>query len=47
MRRHRVRQHTHKSNPFVIGGDGGDSSTWGRAPTLGLDYVPPGYGSGP
>lgn len=47
MRRHRVRQDTHKSKPFVIGGSGGDASTWGRHPTLGLDYIPPGYGSGP
>jgi hypothetical protein len=50
MRRHRVRQATHKSQPFVIGGQGGDGSTWGgtgRRPVIGLDYIPPGYGSGP
>jgi hypothetical protein len=48
MRRHRVRQHTHKRKPFVIGGDGGDFNTYGaRGPALGLDYIPPGYGSGP
>jgi hypothetical protein len=47
MRRHRVRQHTHKREPFVIGGDGGDTGTYGRTARLGLDYVPVGYGSGP
>jgi hypothetical protein len=50
MRRHRVRQEAHKSQPFVIGGSGGDSSTYGggrRRPVIGLDYIPDGYGSGP
>ena len=49
MRRHRVRQFTHKgTRPIVIGGGGGDAQSRGsRVPVLGLDYVPPGYGSGP
>ena len=49
MRRHRVRQYSHKREPFVMGGGGGDA----RAPlgefapgVVGLDYIPPGYGSG-
>jgi hypothetical protein len=49
MRRHRVRQFSHKREPFVMGGGGGDA----RAPmgefdtgVVGLDYIPPGYGSG-
>jgi hypothetical protein len=48
MRRYRVRQN--KDRPFVVGGHGGDGSTYGGrlwTPTLGLDYIPPGYGSGP
>ena len=48
MRRHRVRQFSHKSRAVVIGGGGGDAqSRTERYPTLGLDYIPPGYGSGP
>lgn len=49
MRRHRVRQFSHKGvRPIVIGGGGGDAQSRGsRMPVLGLDYVPPGYNSGP
>jgi hypothetical protein len=49
MRRYRVRQGSHKRNyPFGIGSGGGDAqSRPSRQPTLGLDYIPPGYGSGP
>lgn len=48
MRRHRVRQFAHKKVPVVVGGGGGDAqSRPSRYPTLGLDYIPPGYGSGP
>ena len=48
MRRHRVRQFSHKRRPIVVGGGGGDAqSRPGRYPTLGLDFIPPGYGSGP
>lgn len=49
MRRHRVRQGTHKRvRPIAIGAGGGDAqSRPGAQPVLGLDYVPPGYGSGP
>jgi hypothetical protein len=49
MRRHRVRQFSHKREPFIMGGGGGDA----RAPmgefdtgVVGLDYIPPGYQSG-
>lgn len=49
MRRHRVRQGTHKRvRPIAIGAGGGDAqSRPGSQPVLGLDYVPPGYGTGP
>ena len=48
MRRHRVRQFSHKKHPVVIGGGGGDAQSMpSRYPVLGLDYIPPGYGSGP
>jgi hypothetical protein len=49
MRRHRVRQFSHKHNRAIaIGGGGGDAqSRPGSQPVLGLDYIPPGYGSGP
>jgi hypothetical protein len=49
MRRHRVRQFSHKNiYPMSIGSGGGDAqSRGGRSPAIGLDYIPPGYGSGP
>ena len=48
MRRHRVRQFAHKVPMISIGAGGGDAqSRMSRHPTLGLDYIPPGYGSGP
>jgi hypothetical protein len=49
MRRHRVRQASHKkTRPMVIGGGGGDAqSRPGHQPVLGLDFIPVGYGSGP
>ena len=49
MRRHRVRQFAHKGKtPTIIGGGGGDAQSLpGRHLVLGLDYIPPGYGSGP
>lgn len=49
MRRHRVRQFSHKNiYPMSIGGGGGDAQSRGhRAPAIGLDWIPPGYGSGP
>lgn len=48
MRRHRVRQFSHKTRTIAVGSGGGDAqSRSARYPVLGLDYVPPGYGSGP
>ena len=49
MRRWRVRQFSHKKvRPIAIGAGGGDAqSRPGHQPVLGLDYIPPGYGSGP
>lgn len=49
MRRHRVRQFSHKNiYPMSIGSGGGDAqSSYRRPAAIGLDYVPPGYGSGP
>lgn len=49
MRRYRVRQFSHKNvRPIAIGAGGGDAqSRPGHQPVLGLDYLPPGYGSGP
>jgi hypothetical protein len=49
MRRHRVRQQTHKRIPVTsIGGGGGDAQTRRQyPPAIGLDWIPPGYGSGP
>jgi hypothetical protein len=49
LRRHRVRQFSHKQvRPTAIGAGGGDAqSRPGHQPVLGLDYIPPGYGSGP
>lgn len=44
LRRLQTRQTAHKREPFVIGGGGtGDM----RQPRIGIDYIPPGYGSGP
>jgi hypothetical protein len=47
MRRHRVRQASHK-RPYAmaIGSGGGDAQSSGYAPAIGLDYIPVGYGSG-
>lgn len=49
MRRHRVRQFSHKNvRPMAIGSGGGDAQApRQRPPAIGLDYIPPGYGSGP
>ena len=49
MRRHRVRQFSHKHvRSMVIGGGGGDAqSRHGYPPAIGLDYIPVGYGKGP
>jgi len=48
MRRHRVRRFSHKRPSIAIGGGGGDAQSQGVGyGTLGLDYIPPGYGSGP
>jgi hypothetical protein len=49
MRRHRARQFSHKRvRSVAIGAGGGDAqSRPGSQPVLGLDYIPPGYGSGP
>jgi hypothetical protein len=49
MRRHRVRQGSHKRvRAMAIGAGGGDAQARHQyPPAIGLDYVPPGYGSGP
>jgi hypothetical protein len=49
MRRHRVLQASKKRvRPIAIGAGGGDAqSRPGSQPVLGLDYIPPGYGTGP
>lgn len=48
MRRHRVRQFSHKqARVTAIGAGGGDAQSRGHQPVLGLDYIPPGYNSGP
>jgi hypothetical protein len=49
MRRHRVRQFSHKHvRSLAIGSGGGDAqSRYHYPPAIGLDYIPPGYGSGP
>ena len=49
MRRHRVRQYSHKSQTVVIGGGGGDAQAprGNRTGVVGLDFIPPGYGLGP
>ena len=45
LRRMKVRQSSHKREPFVVGGGGDYPSNYvGR---IGLDYIPPGYNSGP
>lgn len=46
LRRMKVRQGAHKRRPFVIGG-GGDRVSSNYVGRIGLDYIPPGYGSGP
>lgn len=44
LRRLQTRQTAHKRRPFVVGGGGtGDM----MQPRIGIDYIPPGYGSGP
>ena len=45
MRRYALRQTANKNKPFVIGG--GSASGGNNHGRIGLDYVPPGYGSGP
>ena len=49
MRRHRVRQFSHKHvRSISIGSGGGDAQARGhRSPAVGLDYIPVGYGKGP
>jgi hypothetical protein len=49
MRRHRVRQGSHKRvRATAIGAGGGDAQARRHyPPAIGLDYVPVGYGSGP
>jgi hypothetical protein len=49
MRRHRVRQFSHKHiRSMAIGSGGGDAqSRHHYPPAIGLDYIPVGYGSGP
>jgi hypothetical protein len=46
LRRMKVRQGAHKRRPFVIGG-GGERVNSNYVGRIGLDYIPPGYGSGP
>jgi hypothetical protein len=49
MRRHRVRQASHKRiRATAIGAGGGDAQSRRHyPPAIGLDYIPSGYGSGP
>ena len=44
LRRMKVRQGAQKGRPFIMGGSGDGAPFQGR---IGLDYIPPGYGSGP
>lgn len=46
LRRMKVRQSAHKRDPFIVGG-GGTVSSRNYIGRIGLEYVPPGYGSGP
>jgi hypothetical protein len=44
LRRMKVKQGAHKRGPFIIGGSPRQDDFYGR---IGLDYIPPGYGTGP
>lgn len=44
LHRLQTRQTAHKRRPFVVGGGGSGDAT---QPRIGIDYIPPGYGSGP
>lgn len=46
LRRYKIRQSSHKTNPFIVGG--GATGLGGRPGSrIGLDYIPEGYGNGP